>query len=396
MAAKIKIAILSNIPLHSGMSGKVQELKNIIDFLWSKDAEIAVFSLSSKMAVYKEDKYIEREFQDASLKYRSLLNPASHLAILLLNFKVDNYISNRNINMIRALVDFDPDVIILGTFLLAGILQRVLNGSGKKIKVISTFDSPAVIDNFTAPIYQKLHGKIPEPALRQYIRNYKKYNMKLYSKTLKASDFLVLPTELDMNAASHAFPEQEKKIIYVPKQFVRSDVKAGRIRRSIKTIAFFGNYAYPPNRSAIEDIAKYIAPRLPEKKFIVFGNGCPVKKISNIEYLGAVENQYDVLRDVDLCIAPLSIGSGFKVKILDYFTMHKAVIGTDIAFQGFHVANHKNAIIENDIKKYPEVIRNLEKNKKRFYNMQKASHSAVEEFDKGKISAKWKRLVSVR
>jgi glycosyltransferase involved in cell wall biosynthesis len=55
---------------------------------------------------------------------------------------------------------------------------------------------------------------------------------------------------------------------------------------------------------------------------------------NNIEYVGFVERPLDIIYTSRAVVAPLFIGAGIKVKVIDAFTTGTPVIGTDITFEG--------------------------------------------------------------
>lgn len=61
----------------------------------------------------------------------------------------------------------------------------------------------------------------------------------------------------------------------------------------------------------------------------------------------------------DVCIVPLRIGGGTRLKILEYFAMEKPVISTSIGAEGIDAIDGKHLIIEDDISKFPDRINEL-------------------------------------
>lgn len=72
--------------------------------------------------------------------------------------------------------------------------------------------------------------------------------------------------------------------------------------------------------------------------FKIIGLGLSEKNKSllppNFEYLGFVDEPFDVLFESIAVIAPLFNGAGVKVKVIDAFTVGTPVIGTDVALEG--------------------------------------------------------------
>lgn len=90
----------------------------------------------------------------------------------------------------------------------------------------------------------------------------------------------------------------------------------------------------------------------------IIGGGMPnnlkemIDKISNISYLGFVDNPYPIIAKSKALIAPLYNGAGVKVKAIESLALGVPILGTDITFEGINleIDNNINALINiNDI-----------------------------------------------
>lgn len=59
-----------------------------------------------------------------------------------------------------------------------------------------------------------------------------------------------------------------------------------------------------------------------------------IEKIPNMEYLGFLNNPYEVMVKCQALIAPLFNGAGVKVKVIESLALGTPVIGTNVAFEG--------------------------------------------------------------
>ena len=133
-------------------------------------------------------------------------------------------------------------------------------------------------------------------------------------------------------------------------------------------IVFTGLMNWHPNIDAIEFFCKETYPvlkkRIPEIKFYVVGRD-PNKTIQKLDkcddifVTGEVADVRPFISNSDICIVPLRIGGGTRLKILEYFAMEKPVISTSIGAEGLDVENGKHLIIEDKISKFPDRILEL-------------------------------------
>lgn len=392
----IKIAILSHIPVSKGLSGKEKEISNIAKMLNGKGTNVEIFSLSTANRTIKKDSYVEHEIKGSNYASRSKMSRiVDNLCMLAFGTKPMLNKMNENPQILRSLAHFDPDIIICGSFLLSRVLGKYLLTSGRKPKVISVFDSQTSIYNYARAVGNVAgrENKVKAWAASKIARSYIGFNLKLYAATLRLSDVHVVQTNKDRTEVINHFKDRKARVVALPAQFYSAKKTRAKKSTNITNILFVGSYSYPPNREAMDKIERVIAPAMPDKNFIIGGGGCPIKRISNVNYVGTIQNISKAVNAADLCIAPLSNGSGIKFKMLDYFGASKAVVGTSVAFDGYNVRNGYNAIVEDEIEKYPDAIRALEADAQKFALIQRNSAKLTEDFKFDVLSAKWRRLV---
>lgn len=133
-------------------------------------------------------------------------------------------------------------------------------------------------------------------------------------------------------------------------------------------IVFTGLMNWFPNVDAIKSFCRNAYPvlkkRNPQIKFYIVGRN-PVsslqefKTYKDIFITGEVPDVRPFISDSDVCIVPLRIGGGTRLKILEYFAMEKPVISTSIGAEGIEAEHGKHLIIEDDINKFPDRINEL-------------------------------------
>jgi polysaccharide biosynthesis protein PslH len=131
-------------------------------------------------------------------------------------------------------------------------------------------------------------------------------------------------------------------------------------------ILFMGKLSYFPNLSGLkiylENAHPLIKKKVPKIKLYVVGKDCPdwlleySKNDSSVEIIGFVEDVKPYVLNSDVCIAPLTSGSGTRLKILEYMAMEKPVVSTSIGAEGLEIINGKNILIADQWNEFAEKI----------------------------------------
>lgn len=135
-----------------------------------------------------------------------------------------------------------------------------------------------------------------------------------------------------------------------------------------KTVLFLGNLYFEPNADAVRSIHTYVFPALRQEgfKFLLAGDCPPALKIKyespGFKFVGPEPDLNVVFRQATVALAPIRESTGLRIKILNYLAAGLPVISTPQAVSG--IGNTKHIIIENDIRKYADTIRDLLKNRK--------------------------------
>jgi len=141
------------------------------------------------------------------------------------------------------------------------------------------------------------------------------------------------------------------------------------------SIVFTGAMDYYPNVDAVCFFAEYCWPiiraRIPAATWKIVGkNPMPeVRKLAElpgVTVTGTVPDTRPYLAAASVAIAPLRIGSGTRLKILEAFAMQKAVISTGLGCEGLAVENGQHLLVADQPELFAQsVIRLLEDGNKR-------------------------------
>lgn len=131
-------------------------------------------------------------------------------------------------------------------------------------------------------------------------------------------------------------------------------------------LLFVGTLTWEPNNHGICWFVKNVMPLLIGKVQLRIVGKNPSKELvslcakkSDIDILGYVENLDEVYDISDVMIAPIFIGAGQKVKIMEAFSRGCPVISTDFALKGIPHTNGEDVVIANNAKEFVNAIEKL-------------------------------------
>ena len=108
-----------------------------------------------------------------------------------------------------------------------------------------------------------------------------------------------------------------------------------------KRIVFFGKWKRPDNFDGLKWFFENVYEKISKDLTIsIVGKWLPeqfeekLKELKNVEYLGFVENPYNMIANSMATISPIFTGAGVKVKVVESLACGTPVIGNDIAFEG--------------------------------------------------------------
>lgn len=171
-------------------------------------------------------------------------------------------------------------------------------------------------------------------------------------------------------------------------------------------ILFMGKLSYHPNIIGIKNYLEYVHPlvknSIPNIKLYIIGKDSPdwlirySKTDSSLEVIGFVEDVKPYISSSDVCIAPLTSGSGTRLKILEYMAMNKPVVSTTIGAEGLEIENNKNILIADQWDEFADKIIKLLNDKELATIIGNNSRKLVEnKYDWKKIAEKQMNVYNI-
>ena len=247
---------------------------------------------------------------------------------------------------LRRLLQQEPfDVIICDFVIAAGAIPW----DSPIPKIIFTHNVESVIwqrhyqvaSNLTWKLLSWLEWRRMEAAERRYLRQANHVltvsgdDRDFFRKYVDASKLSVIPTGADTQYFQPAATPEEPHFL-----------------------VFTGSMDWLPNEDAIEFFIKEILPlirkEVPEVSLVVVGRK-PSQRLTdlaagltNVKLTGWVEDIRPFLSAGAVCIVPLRIGGGTRLKIFEAMSMGKAVVSTTVGAEGLPVRDGEHLIIRDD------------------------------------------------
>jgi glycosyltransferase involved in cell wall biosynthesis len=124
------------------------------------------------------------------------------------------------------------------------------------------------------------------------------------------------------------------------------------------TMLYVGTLGWYPNRDAVDffvqEILPHIRRELPSARFVVVGRGASeqfrrrLAGIAGVELAGEVPDVRTEIAKAALCVVPLRIGSGTRLKILEAAAMAKAIVSTHVGAEGLNFVDGREIVLADE------------------------------------------------
>jgi polysaccharide biosynthesis protein PslH len=130
-------------------------------------------------------------------------------------------------------------------------------------------------------------------------------------------------------------------------------------------VVFVGGTTWFPNRDALEFFAQDVLPilrtRVPDVHITWAGRSSEEERIAyrekyGIELTGYLDDIRPTVAAAACYIVPLRVGGGTRLKILDAWSMGKAIVSTSVGCEGLVTADGENILIRDDPATFAEAI----------------------------------------
>lgn len=152
----------------------------------------------------------------------------------------------------------------------------------------------------------------------------------------------VVPNGVDIDMFSrHQLAEQTHQIIFTGAMDYHPNIQA---------VLFFAQQCWPKLRAQIPDATWLIVGRNPPPEVQQLG------ALEGVTVTGSVPDVRPYMETAAVAIAPLQVGSGTRLKILEALSMQKAVVTTTIGCEGLAVESGKHLLIADQPDMFVQAI----------------------------------------
>lgn len=157
------------------------------------------------------------------------------------------------------------------------------------------------------------------------------------------------------------------------------------------TALYTGGMDWHPNRDAVEFFAASILPTLreliPPVRFRVAGRApAPefrqrLESVAGVEFSGTVPDMRTEIARATVCVVPLRIGTGTRLKILEAGAMEKAMVSTHLGAEGLELTDGEEIVLVDDPAAFAREVARLLRDPARRRTMgQAARHRVVKQY----------------
>lgn len=228
------------------------------------------------------------------------------------------------------------------------------------------YDAKLLINKHNA-MFDLLDQQLSIRGVPDFLRDRAVKNLRQFEQAgIEAADAVVFQSEDDLEQFTWS---EDTVVSVIPNGTDFAAIDDGgdpeRVREQLglddtKTICVFvGAFDYDPNEVAADVISKELAPALPDVEFLLVGRDPPNVAHENVTTPGFVEDLPGVLSLADVAICPLTLGSGTKLKMLDYLAAGLPIVTTDVGIQGLPLEDGETALVRNSWDEFASAIETL-------------------------------------
>jgi glycosyltransferase involved in cell wall biosynthesis len=135
------------------------------------------------------------------------------------------------------------------------------------------------------------------------------------------------------------------------------------------TVLYVGAMDWYPNLDAVRFFVRDILPelrcRVPGVRFRIAGRSPDerlrrqLESVAGVEFTGTVPDMREEIARATVCVVPLRIGSGTRLKILEAGAMEKAMVSTRVGSEGLELVNGEEILLADDPRTFARLTADL-------------------------------------
>jgi sugar transferase (PEP-CTERM/EpsH1 system associated) len=202
---------------------------------------------------------------------------------------------------------------------------------------------------------------------------------------LRLADHVLTVSETDAEAFARFLPRD--KLTVVPTGVDLDYFRPAPGKEDADSIVFTGSMDWMPNQDGIAFFAESVFPLILQKRpgarLCVVGRNPSrrlqemAQRLPGIQLTGWVEDVRPFLERGSVCVVPLRIGGGTRLKIFEAMAMAKAVVSTTIGAEGLPVRHGENILLGDTPEDFAGHVLALLQNAERRLHIGQAAHKLV-------------------
>jgi polysaccharide biosynthesis protein PslH len=213
---------------------------------------------------------------------------------------------------------------------------------------------PKVLDTINVDsVYFRRQVRFLRPGIRQVLLATDAMKLPSYERRLMPQfDRCLAVSELDAGRLRRLAPGANVSVI--ANGVAPEDFRPCPMRERPLSLLFVGSFAYLPNTDAALFFCREVLPAIratiPEVRVVLAGLKPPpevtaLRAVAGVDVAGTVPDIRPYLAAAAVVVAPVRLGSGTRVKILEAMAMGKAVVSTTIGVEGLAVRSGRDVEI---------------------------------------------------
>ena len=176
---------------------------------------------------------------------------------------------------------------------------------------------------------------------------------------------VVVFTERDRQAVARV--ARETPVVRIPLGMTLPARPLDPLGAAPASLLFVGNFVHPPNLDAavrlIRDIFPLVRERCPDLRLQIVGDRPPpqLRQLASaqVDVTGRVPDVTPYLDRAALVVAPLRLGGGMRVKVLEALAAGKALVASPLAAEGLDLADREQIVLARSDAEFADAIARL-------------------------------------
>ncbi|HSL30368.1 MAG TPA: glycosyltransferase [Anaerolineales bacterium] len=232
------------------------------------------------------------------------------------------------------------------------IIQAEFHVMGQYFSSLKDIRAPRVLVEYEPSARAGLYIQNLPSILHSLVETIEKISWRRYERrTYRQVDALVAFTEADSKSLAETAGRTPIHIIS-PGTFI-PQAPLNPLGEEPLSLLFVGNFYHPPNADAARRLAFSIFPavhrRFPEAKLFILGENPPadLKRLHGEHILvpGRVPDLTPYLDRAAILVAPVYLGGGMRIKVLESLAAGKAIVTTALAAEGLDVRDGEHLVL---------------------------------------------------